>query len=183
MEELRTTISEFKRVKINASETLSDYYINPEGQIIGVKRKTMQLLQPKLSNTGYYQIALRDKDGVRRWYNIHRLVAFTFLKNKNHKASQVNHKDGNKLNNSVYNLEWVTQAENTNHAYESGLCDDSLKSGNLYKNGVFIRFFKMKKHAVDYIKSETGYSVDAIRKSLSGAYPVKALECYKYILL
>lgn len=62
---------------------------------------------------GYMRVDLY-KDGFRKHYKVHRLVAQAFIKNPDGK-SQVNHKDGNKKNNSVTNLEWVTDAENKEH--------------------------------------------------------------------
>lgn len=68
---------------------------------------------------GYMRVALYKK-GVPTRYSVHRLVASAFLKNPNN-LPQVNHKDGNKGNNNVKNLEWVTQSQNMKHARDTGL--------------------------------------------------------------
>lgn len=70
------------------------------------------ILKPKIRK-GYYQIGLR-KNGKRKWYAIHRLVAKTFLNNENN-FPQVNHKDENKLNNYVENLEFCTASYNNKY--------------------------------------------------------------------
>ncbi len=67
-------------------------------------------------STGY---ARSRNIGAKR-YNIHRLVAQTFIPNPENKPC-VNHKDGNKLNNHVDNLEWCTYQENTKHGWKTGL--------------------------------------------------------------
>lgn len=59
--------------------------------------------------------------GDKRWQKIHRLVALAFVPNPDQKPS-VNHKDGNKLNNTPENLEWTTHHENILHAHALGLC-------------------------------------------------------------
>lgn len=71
---------------------------------------------PTITNTsGYASIRLPDKNHL-----IHRLVAEAFIPNPE-KKPQVNHKDGNKRNNNVTNLEWVTAKENVVHAVNTGL--------------------------------------------------------------
>ena len=72
-----------------------------------------------MTSTGYYKIDLR-KNNVRKIKPIHRLVAETFIP-KSNGYSEVNHKDGNKKNNNINNLEWVTRAENIKHSYATGL--------------------------------------------------------------
>jgi hypothetical protein len=77
---------------------------------------------------GYLRVSLY-KNGVQKGFLIHRLVALTFLPNKNN-FSVVNHKNGIKSDNRVENLEWVTMSDNIKHAYENGLA----KSGHNHAN-------------------------------------------------
>ena len=77
-------------------------------------------MKPKISKDGYYTIGLRTNDNVKKFFRVHRLVATMFIDNPLNKDI-VNHIDGNKLNNNINNLEWVTPAENTQHAVNTGL--------------------------------------------------------------
>ena len=71
---------------------------------------------PTITNTaGYATVRLPDKSHL-----VHRLVAEAFVPNPENKP-MVNHKDGNKRNNNVSNLEWVTAQENSVHAWKYGL--------------------------------------------------------------
>lgn len=70
---------------------------------------------------GYKKVRLSNGDGSRKVFSVHRLVLETFEPNPNSANLQVNHKDGNKTNNSLSNLEWVTCKENIDHAYNLGL--------------------------------------------------------------
>ena len=72
-------------------------------------------LKGYLTKKGYLAVELDGKF----WF-VHRLVASLFIENKLNKE-QVNHIDGNKLNNFVGNLEWCTNEENMKHAYKTGL--------------------------------------------------------------
>jgi hypothetical protein len=80
------------------------------------------ILTPKRSGAGYRGISL-SKYGVKKRFYIHRLVAQCFLSKPHTDANEVNHKDFDRANNHVSNLEWVTRKENCRHAYENGRLD------------------------------------------------------------
>ena len=69
--------------------------------------------------SGYKMITLK-KDKTQKCFSIHRLLAMHFIPNPNN-LPQVNHKDGNKLNNELSNLEWCTMSYNIQHMYDTGL--------------------------------------------------------------
>lgn len=80
---------------------------------------TGDTLSQQTQNSGY-RIAHMNYNGKRVAKTVHRLVATAFIPNPENKP-QVNHIDGNKLNNSVSNLEWATTSENIRHAGSKGL--------------------------------------------------------------
>lgn len=96
-----------------------DYKFSSYGRFISTKYKNPKFLKPFLSKIGYYQIAFHI-DKQQKCFYVHRLLAQIFIPNPENK-SEVNHIDGNKLNNSIDNLEWVTRLENNLHALKTGL--------------------------------------------------------------
>lgn len=84
-----------------------------DGRHRPVKEK---LLSCGVCKVGYRQVKLRLNKKTKTHY-VHRLVANTFILNLESKP-QVNHKDGNKINNNIDNLEWVTHSENLQHSYD-----------------------------------------------------------------
>ena len=78
-----------------------------------------RVMKLKKNKHGYMEVKL-SKDANRRDWMVHRLVAMAFLDQEDGK-NYVDHLDGNKANNQVSNLEWVTMAENNQRAYDTGL--------------------------------------------------------------
>lgn len=93
------------------------YQINTKGEI--KSNYTNKILKHEISKNGYCLIML-CKNKKRKLMSVHRLVAKTFLDNYTEEL-QVNHKDGNKQNNNLNNLEMVTCKENIRHSFKNGL--------------------------------------------------------------
>lgn len=117
------------RNKFEKWSTLGDfssYLVSSSGRIWS-KRSKKYLKATQHPYTGYMKIKLkRDSDGHAVTLYLHRLIASVFLPNLEDKP-EVNHRDGNKKNNSVWNLEWVTKEENQRHAQIHGLGNVKLK--------------------------------------------------------
>ena len=95
------------------------YVCSTQGDI--KNRRTNRLLKPAEDKDGYLKVVLVNESG-KHYIAVHRVVGFTYIPNPENKP-QINHIDGNKKNNSVNNLEWVTNKENRVHAIKTGLCD------------------------------------------------------------
>lgn len=87
---------------------------------LGKIKKICETSKRKNSKQGYLCTRMKDLNGKSHCLYIHRLVAETFIPNPENKPT-VNHKDGNKHNNNVKNLEWCTFSENNKHAIENHL--------------------------------------------------------------
>lgn len=92
------------------------YTISDTGEVFSVKNGIVLKTQPR---NGYECVCL-SLNGKRQYPNVHRLVAIAFIDNQDNKE-QVNHIDGNKMNNNASNLEWCTHSENMKHCFRVGL--------------------------------------------------------------
>lgn len=95
-----------------------DYCVTDDGSIYSLKSKKFLNLQ--YNDNGYVTVTLR-KDGKTKTLRVHRLVAMMYLTDTYFEGAHVNHIDGDKTNNHVNNLEWVTREENMRHAYDNDL--------------------------------------------------------------
>lgn len=102
------------------------YEINTKGQ---VRNSNKHILSQSISNAGYYRVHL-CKNGKAKWYAVHKLVAETFIPNPLH-LPEVNHKDENKLNNDVSNLEWCSNNYNKNYGTRNKRISKTQTNNNL----------------------------------------------------
>ena len=96
-----------KEIWKDISEYTGLYQVSNYGNVRNIK--TSKKLKPGIKR-GYYQVGL-IVNKKRKWYSVHRLVAKEFIPNTEN-LPQINHKDENKLNNNVNNLEWCTVSYN-----------------------------------------------------------------------
>ena len=124
-------------------EEFPSYTISSEGEIINSKGEKLNIGKRK-SNSGYIQVRL-SKDGKYYYRYIHKLLALAFIENPNNYRT-VNHKDGNKLNNVLSNLEWASDEQQQRHAFLMSLkpIGKSFTDEQLYE--VYRLFFIERKN-------------------------------------
>ena len=101
-----------RHTKFHASD-FPNYIISEDGEIRNSKGK---IIKGEISNTGYRRVSLSNNDVKHKKMSVHRLVAETYIPNP-HNYPEVNHKNENKLDNSVSNLEWCSTLDNLNHSH------------------------------------------------------------------
>ena len=158
-----------KQIIVNNISTW--YYITEDGKCYNSKTDNYLKGQVNYKN-GYLSYNITLPDGSKKRLYAHRLVAENYLEqplNKN--KNQVNHIDGNKLNNISDNLEWVTPKENIRHAIENDLSSIKYGSKNLSS--------KLKEEDVKYIRENAGINKSV--KELSEIYNVSTTTIYNII--
>jgi hypothetical protein len=107
-----------------------DYLVSPDGDIFSCRVSATPKKRTATLVRGYRYVSVRNSDGVKTM-PVHRLVALTYLDPPPNGASTiVNHKDGNKQNNAVSNLEWTTPRGNAIH-YQQQLAPTRRKNKQL----------------------------------------------------
>lgn len=148
--------------------TINDYEITQDGKVIN--KITNHTLIPQPNGKGYLRVSIGGK-----LYFVHRLVAEKYIPNPENKE-QVNHKDGNKLNNNVNNLEWVTNLENRRHAVDN----------NLEIHGEQCPWSKLTENDVNFIRANLDIDdwtlADLFNVSRSTIIDVKLNKTWKFLL-
>lgn len=110
------------------------YIVSTLGHIKNVKRN--KLLKPTIDSKGYSNVKLYMNNIQSKTHKVHRLVASAFLSNPDNKP-QINHKDENRTNDRVDNLEWCTNKYNCNYGNHSKHLSKPILQFD--KNGNYIR--------------------------------------------
>ena len=146
-------------------ERFPDYQVSDNGRVRSFCRyPNGRFLKPGTNRLGYLYVVLYLY-GERNYCVIHRLVLETFV-GPWPEGMETNHLDGDKRNNRVENLEWVTHSENMIHAYQNG-----LKTPNIEKK---VRQFTKGRHFVDRYKSlseasrQTGVNLGHLSECCTG---------------
>lgn len=108
-----------------------------------VKNKKGKVLKQQVNQKGYHWVSLQKNNNPKK-FKIHRLVLLAFVGNSN---LQTNHKDGNKSNNNISNLEWVTNQQNRDHARKNDLIAKGENSGSAKLNQYEIQAIRKLKNS------------------------------------
>ena len=143
-----------------------NYEVSSNGRVRNIK--TNRILKGELVK-GYPRVVLCDR-GSYKPVTVHRLVADVFY-DGDHDGFQVNHIDGDKTNNFIGNLEWVTCSENLRHAYRSGLrsapCPKPRKVRIVETGEVFNTLSDCARH-IGGTKTHVYECLDGVRKTHKG---------------
>lgn len=183
-------------------QELENYIISESGDVFS--KLTNRILKPCMSS--YYKRVVLSHNGYKKRYLVHRLVAMTYIPNNESKPC-VNHIDGNKLNNHVSNLEWVTYSENELHSHRklgkkivhsdatkqkirdkskgrdmSSLWEKSANStrGKPAKNRIKISLNGVVYDSLTIASMETGVCISSISQNLSGNIHKTKAGVWKY---
>jgi hypothetical protein len=144
-----------------------DRYVNHRG---GLKRQKGMPKKKQPHKEGYWSIFL-SKNGIAKSYLIHRLVAIAFIPNPENKL-QVNHKDLNRANTHVDNLEWCTNQENAIHGRENNKDRQCISGENHYKSILT---------SVDVVKILELKSIGIRQKELAAIFGVSRTTIYDVV--
>lgn len=143
----------------------AEYEISTSGRVRSLKWGKSRILKNRATHSGYFSVNLR-KDSISKDTKVHRLVAQAFLENLENKPT-VNHKDGDKRNNHVDNLEWATYKENTQHALRTGLLHHEKTTGSLHGGA---KLDEEKVLVIRWIRANYNFTLKQIGKMFGVSY-------------
>jgi len=150
----------------------NNFYINKKNKLIK--------LSQFINQEGYPTVRIQ-KNKHRKYFTIHRLIGRVFIINKENK-SQINHKDGNKKNNILSNLEWVTQSENQKHAFKIGLNKSNMKNktGKLHPNSKSV--LQLKDNKIIKVWESVNLAIEKLNLHRTNVYTAikNNWKCYGY---
>lgn len=162
------------------------YIIDDMGKIRNIN--TGNYIKINKNHNGYMRVSLMKKGGGTTSIQYHRLLMMLFKPTENMEKLQINHIDGNKENNTLNNLQWVTPQENIHHAIKTGLTDFSYLQGEKTNFSHYtekdaklvIDLLKSNKYTDKEISKITGFPVRSfiakIRRKETWTYLTKDID-------
>lgn len=148
----------------------TNYYIDEEGNLFN--QKTKKFLKGQINKNGYHSYNITINGEKKRLYK-HRMILETFYPVEDMEKLQINHKDGDKNNNNISNLEWVSPKENIQHAVDNNL----IFSKKIYcfdKNKKIIKEYKN----INEVIEKEGYSRSNIATACATSIKYLVRGCY-----
>ncbi len=165
---------ELTKIKGKEYPYIKNYLITKDGKVYS--KRSNKYLKPKKNSDGYLSLAL-SKNGLKKDYLVHRLVATVYIENpKKHKY--VNHIDKNKSNNEVSNLEWCTARQNIKHHLHNSKNIHKVKVTQLSLKKKIIKIFDSIKEA----SIETNIDKSSIVRVCKGKQKSAGNYLWKYVV-
>ena len=160
-----------------------NYTITDDGKVFSLNyggSGEKKELKPSITNFGYFRVGLYNKVSKMKSFMVHRLVSLAFIPNPDN-LTEVNHKDENKTNNNVSNLEWCSKSYNINYGTRNERCcekhlnrkDLSRPVKQFTKDGFFIKEYP----SMHEVERQTGFYYSNIGNCCNG----KLKSAYGYI--
>lgn len=155
---------------------LAEYYVSNYGHVYsGYSNRN---LSAALNRDGYYSVALHDKNGNMHTMRVHRIVMMSFCYYPGCEEMFVNHIDGNKTNNMLWNLEWCDRLYNVRHAMATGLFVPKGHSRTISDTQAeeVAQLLSLGTIKINDIAKMTGVSASIVQNISNGAKGYKALH-------
>lgn len=124
--------------------------------------KREKILKKKRDKENNYRVELWNNKEHKTWL-VHRLIGITFLGIPEENMT-INHKDGNRFNNKINNLEWLSLADNIRHAFRTNLMSYQKHTYVIDKKTMILKNFNSMSKASEYINHNSGYISGEIKK-------------------